>query len=112
LGTPLGGLLEKFLDPHRGSVLTYSLDGKTLAKARRWTKPDGMERILIEDSRSFRIASIEQTIPLDVNVAMARIRSLVTKEYNIYDSNDKKIGSIVAADGVTKHIKYGCQFSY
>src|SRR5690348_2398214 len=63
LGTPLGALLEKFLDFQRGSVLTYSLDGKTVAKARRWTKPDGMERIIIEDGRSLRIASIEQTIP-------------------------------------------------
>eukprot|EP01126_Amoeba_proteus_P064725 TRINITY_DN9091_c0_g2_i2.p1 TRINITY_DN9091_c0_g2~~TRINITY_DN9091_c0_g2_i2.p1 ORF type:complete len:262 (-),score=39.54 TRINITY_DN9091_c0_g2_i2:77-862(-) len=91
----LGEITEKWISPTKGSVFTFSSQGKILSKARFWTGMDHKHRAVLEDGQSNRIASLEQVTVHEPGNLFFFLKKATTFRYQIKDENDNPAGHIV-----------------
>jgi hypothetical protein len=65
-GASMGELTERYINPEKGSILMWMYKDELLAKARQFTTVEGIEKTIIENANSQRIAKTERVFGLSV----------------------------------------------
>eukprot|EP01122_Echinamoeba_exundans_P000256 TRINITY_DN1022_c0_g1_i2.p1 TRINITY_DN1022_c0_g1~~TRINITY_DN1022_c0_g1_i2.p1 ORF type:complete len:371 (+),score=49.13 TRINITY_DN1022_c0_g1_i2:571-1683(+) len=105
-GSDLGRVTERSFDEQKGIIADYHRGSKLVLKARWFRKPDGLEKIIIEDAKSNRIATIDGQKPRDESLIAKFISQLALKPFLIMDDQGVEVGAMTARDGLKKSIQF------